>query len=78
MGITLTIKKDLSERLDNVAKVTKQSKSSLADQAIDEFLTVQEWHIEAINEGIRAAEAGDVVSHEKALIELKRWGQHAS
>lgn len=78
MGITLTIKKDLSERLDNVAKVTKQSKSSLANQAIDEFLTVQEWHIEAINEGIRAAEAGDVVSHEKALIELKRWGQRAS
>ncbi len=78
MGSTLTIKKDLSKRLENVARVTKQSKSSLANQAIDEFLTVQEWHIQAINEGIRAAESGDVVSHEKALSELKRWGKHAS
>lgn len=78
MGITLTIKRDLSKRLENVAKVTKQSKSSLANQAIDEFLTVQEWHIQAIKEGIAAADKGDIVNHEEALAEFKKWGRRAS
>jgi predicted transcriptional regulator len=50
----------------------------LASQAIEDFLTVQEWHIRAINEGIAAADEGDVVSHEEAFAELKRWGKNAS
>jgi len=77
MGTTLTIRSDLSKRLEQLAKTTKQSKSSLASQAIEDFLTVQEWHIEAIKEGIEAADKGEVVSHEEALIELKKWGKCA-
>ncbi len=61
-----------------LAKTVHQSKSSLASQAIEEFLTVQEWHIQAIKEGIEAADKGDVVSHKEALAELKKWGKRAS
>jgi predicted transcriptional regulator len=78
MGGRLTIREDLARRLESLAKTVRQSKSSLASQAIEDFLTVQEWHIRAINEGIAAADEGDVVSHEEALAELKRWGKNAS
>ncbi|MCL5062841.1 MAG: CopG family ribbon-helix-helix protein [Nitrospiraceae bacterium] len=78
MGATLTIRNDLSKRLEQLAKTTKQSKSSLASQAIEDFLTVQEWHIQAIKEGIEAADKGDIVSHEEAVAELKKWGKRAS
>jgi len=78
MGATLTIRDDLARRLESLAKLTHQSKSSLASLAIEDFLTVQEWHIRAINEGIAAADKGDVVSHEEALGELKKWGKRAS
>jgi len=78
MGATLTIKNDLAKRLEILAKTTRQSKSSLASQAIEEFLTVQEWHIQAIKEGIAAADKGDFISHEEALAELKKWGKSAS
>jgi len=74
----LTIREDLARRLESLAKTTHQSESSLASQAIEDFLTVQEWHVRAIEEGITAADRGDVVSHEEALAELKRWGKHAS
>jgi predicted transcriptional regulator len=77
MGTTLTIRGDLSERLSAMAKSVHQSESSLASQAIEEFLTVQEWHIQAINEGIEAADRGDVVSHEEAVAQLKQWGKGA-
>jgi predicted transcriptional regulator len=78
MGDTLTISENLSKRLERLAKTTKQSKSSLASQAIEDFLTVQEWHIHAIKEGIEAADRGDVVSHKEAVAELKKWGRRAS
>lgn len=78
MGATLTIKGNLAQRLETLAKTTHTSKSSLATQALEEFLTVQEWHIQAIKEGISAADKGNVVSHEKALAELKKWGKSAS
>jgi predicted transcriptional regulator len=78
MGTSLTIRNDLAKRLETLAKTVHQSKSSLATQAIEEFLTVQEWHIQAIKEGIEAADKGDVVSHKEALAELKKWGKRAS
>jgi len=78
MGTTLTVKNDLAKRLETLAKTTRQSKSSLASQAIEEFLTIQEWHIQAIKEGIAAADKGDLVSHEEAIAELKIWGKRAS
>ena len=48
MKTTLTLKEDLSKRLEHLAKSTKRTKSALASEAIEEFLTVQEWHIQAI------------------------------
>jgi len=78
MGVTLSIRNDLVRRLEDLARTTHQPKSSLVSQAIEEFLTVQEWHIHAIKEGIAAADAGDMISHEEAKAELKRWGRRAS
>lgn len=78
MGASLTIKGDLVQRLETLAKTTNQSKSILASQAIEEFLTLQEWHIQAIEEGINAADHGDVASHEEAIAELKQWGKKSA
>ena len=78
MGSTLTIREDLAKRLETLAKTIHKSKSSLATEAIEEFLTVQEWHIQAIKEGIVAADSGDIVNHEEAVAELKKWGRSAS
>ena len=78
MGATLTIREDLSERLERLAKTTKESKSSLVSQALEEFLTVHEWHITEIKEGIEAANKEDFISHEEAVDELKKWSRRAS
>ncbi|QWR77782.1 CopG family ribbon-helix-helix protein [Candidatus Magnetomonas plexicatena] len=77
MKTTLRISEDLSERLSALAKSEHQSESSLASEAIEEFLNVRQWHIQAISEGIEAADRGGVVSHEEAVAELKKWGNAA-
>jgi RHH-type transcriptional regulator, rel operon repressor / antitoxin RelB len=65
----------LAERLENLAKATERSKSYLAALAIEEFVAVQEWQVQAIQEGVSEAEAGKVVGRDEALKELKRWGK---
>ncbi len=61
METTLKIREDLAERLKRLARITEQTESLLVSQAIEEFLTVQEWHVQAINEGIEAVDREDFV-----------------
>jgi RHH-type rel operon transcriptional repressor/antitoxin RelB len=72
--LSIRVPEELSERLDALAKATDRSKSFLAVQAIEEFVTVQEWQVAAIQEGIAEADAGKVVPHENAVEELSKWG----
>lgn len=74
--ISARVSPELAERLAALAQSTHRSKSYLAAQAIEEFVNVQEWHVEAIKEGIAAVERGDVKSHDHALTILNRWGKN--
>lgn len=74
--ISARVSPELAKRLAALAEFTHRSKSYLAAQAIEEFVNIQEWHVEAIREGIAAVENGDVVSHEQALAVLNSWGKH--
>jgi predicted transcriptional regulator len=71
--LSIRVPEEPAERLDALAKATDRSKSFLAVQAIEEFVTVQEWQVAAIMEGIAEADAGKVVPHEKAVEELSTW-----
>ncbi len=73
-SISLRVPEELAARLDNLSKATDRSRSYLATLAIEEFVAVQEWQVEAIKEGIADADQGRILSHEKAISELETWG----
>ena len=73
--ISVRVPEQLAQRLEHLAKATDRSRSYLATLAIEEFVAVQEWQVEAIKEGIADAEAGRVAPHEKAAAQLKTWGR---
>ena len=75
--VSARIPVNVANRLEGLAKSLHRSKSYLAAQAIEEFVDLQEWHVEAIKEGIAAVERGDVVTHDHALAVLKSWGKRA-
>ena len=75
--ISTRVSPDLAERLAALAQTTHRSKSFLAAQAIEEFLNVQEWQVEAIKEGLAAADRGDLKTHEQAIAILNTWGKNA-
>jgi RHH-type transcriptional regulator, rel operon repressor / antitoxin RelB len=73
--LSVRMPEELAGRLTNLAKATDRSKSYLAALAIEEFISTQEWQVQAIKEGIADAEAGRVVSHDEAIKELTKWGK---
>jgi len=61
--ITLRISDEANAALDAWAMATDRSKSYLALRAIDEFLKLNFWQIEAIHAGIADADAGRMIEH---------------
>ena len=61
--------------LEKLAASTERDKSWLLEQALDEYLLNQAWHIAAIEEGIAAADTGETLPHERVRAWLQSWGE---
>lgn len=74
---TLTVSARLDsktiKKLDQLAKSTARSKSFLAAEAIRAYVEEQSWQIEAIEEGVRQADAGNFASEEEVKEAFARW-----
>ena len=68
---TLTIRVAESDegRLDALARSTGRSRSSLAEEALSEYLAVNDWQISGIKAAIEDLERGEQVEHQA----VRRW-----
>jgi RHH-type rel operon transcriptional repressor/antitoxin RelB len=60
--LSLRIDPALKKRLDKLAEATNRSKSYLAEEAIKNFVSVNEWQIAEIKKAIKEADAGKFAS----------------
>ena len=60
--ISVRVPTDVAQRLENLSKSVDRSKSYLAAEAIEEYLDLHEWQVQAIQAGLQEVEQGDVVS----------------
>jgi predicted transcriptional regulator len=73
--LTIRLPKEYLEQLDTLAASTGRSKSALAGEALAVYLAAQEWQVTAIEEGVRAANAGaKPVEHAAVTAWLRSWG----
>jgi len=63
--ISVRVSKAIAERLENLAKTVDRSKSYLAAEAIEEYLDIHEWQVQAIQAGLQEIEQGKVVDFAK-------------
>jgi predicted transcriptional regulator len=68
--MTVRVEPEVKTKLDKLAKATARTKSFLIADAIREYVEINEWQIEAIQEGIRQADAGKLIAHDKLK---KKW-----
>ena len=65
--ITVRVSTELRDRLEAIAKETRRSKSFLSNEAIEEFVAIEEMELAAIREGIEDMRNGNTISHEEAI-----------
>lgn len=69
---TTTIRMDARtlKRVDGIARAMSRSRAWVINHAIERYLDYEEWFVGAVKQGLKQAEAGDVVEHE---VVVKAW-----
>jgi RHH-type transcriptional regulator, rel operon repressor / antitoxin RelB len=73
-SLTVQLNDADNARLGSLAKATGRSESSLAAEAVSEFLALQDWQVAAINAGIESLDRGEVVAHSAVREWIESWG----
>ena len=79
MSTTMTIRldDDLREQLDQLATATQRSKSFLASEAIREFIELNAWQVQEIQQAVKEADAGEFASASEVKHTFAKWGADA-
>ena len=73
--VSVRLDAELNDRLVAIAAALDRPKSWVIEQAVADFVSLQEWQLAAIEEGIRDADAGRVIAHEDVVAWVRSWGQ---
>jgi predicted transcriptional regulator len=71
--ITIRLAKSMKDRLENLARETKRSKSSLAAEGIGAFVELEERQIEGIKKALASVDKGLGVSHDDVEAWVVSW-----
>jgi len=75
--LTLRLDAKLKNKLDRLSKSMNRSRSFVAAQAIQEYVSVNEWQINEIKKGLAEADAGDFASDEEMRQTIRRLTRRA-
>jgi len=73
--VTVRIPEEKVKKLDSVARQQQRDRSFILNEAVDQYLSLQEYHLALIDEGIRADEAGDVIPHSEIEKMVASWSR---
>ena len=68
--ISARVPEELSQQISTIAQALRRNRSWVIEEAIRGYLEAEKQFLAAIEEGIRADEAGDVVPHETVMQEI--------
>jgi predicted transcriptional regulator len=74
--VTIRLSTSTFRRLRKLAAAIDRSEDSLAVQAVESYLDLNEWQTKAIRDAVRTANRGDAkfVDHEEVDVWLATWG----
>lgn len=73
--VSVRLDSGLNERVAAVAAALDRPKSWVIEQAVQDFVALQEWQLAAIDEGIFAADAERVIAHDDVGAWVQSWGR---
>jgi len=75
---SLQLDDEIVARLDTLAAAIGRPRTWVIEQAIARYLDAELGFLEAVEEGIRAVEAGEVFEHEVVIRDLEDFRQRKS
>jgi predicted transcriptional regulator len=63
--VTFRAPGDKIKALDSLAALQQRDRSFVLNEAVDQYLSLNEYHIALIKEGVRQADAGELVPHDE-------------
>ena len=75
---TIRINDDKLDRIDGLPKALNRSRSWVINQAVDRFLSYEEWFVNEVRDGMAEMTRGEIASHDEAVEKFRKWGVNAS
>jgi RHH-type rel operon transcriptional repressor/antitoxin RelB len=74
--LSIRIQPEARDQLEILAHATGRTKSFLAAEAIEHYLSIQTWQINGIKKSIKKADGKNAcfIEHERVLAWLASWG----
>jgi predicted transcriptional regulator len=73
--ISFRIKGEAVESLDALAATMDRDRTYLLNEAVERYLELNEYHVRLIEEGLRAAKEGKLVSHADVKKMIRKMGR---
>jgi predicted transcriptional regulator len=70
--LTFRVNKKRVRDLDRLAKVLDRDRSYLLNEAVDQYLSLNEYHLRQIKEGLAQARAGKLLDYEEVKADWKK------
>ncbi|MGB5685995.1 putative transcriptional regulator [Candidatus Electrothrix marina] len=74
---TIRMENSVLNRVDSMAKVMNRSRTWVINQAIQRFLSYEEWFVHEVNSGLDEAANGDLASDKQVAEHFARWNVDA-
>ena len=74
---TIRMEDTVLDRIDSMAKSVNRSRTWVINQAVERFLSYEEWFVQEVREGIKEAVNGELASHEKVRERFAKWDVNA-
>jgi RHH-type transcriptional regulator, rel operon repressor / antitoxin RelB len=65
--VSFKIPASTKNRIAQLAAATRRTKTFVIEEALDQYLALNEWQLKSIQDGLRDLEDGKVISHEKMI-----------
>ncbi len=65
--VSFKIPVSTKNRIEQLAVATRRTKTFVIEEAIDQYLALNEWQLKSIQDGLRDLEEGKVISQETMI-----------
>ena len=76
---TTTVRMDdqLLQRVDGIAKSLHRPRAWIIAQALERFVSYEEWYIQEVQAGLAEVDRGEIASEAEVVNAFKKWNVNA-